>query len=100
MARVFKALLLQLPNALAPVPCVADETGLLHHGQAFGDPLTSDVGPSGEPGDGHRSVITEAGNKPPARLFTPGPENRGSPLRLAPASPPTAPPPGAPPSTA
>src|ERR1700730_1129986 len=68
--RVFKAPLVQLPNALTAVPSATHDTRSLHHTQVFGDRLTSDVGARGEPGDGHRSLITEAGEKPQARLVT------------------------------
>lgn len=62
-ARVFKALVPQLPNALAPMPCATHETRLLHHTQVLGNGLTGDVGADSEPSDGHRSVVTEARDK-------------------------------------
>jgi hypothetical protein len=68
--RVFKAPLVQLPNALTAVPSATHDTRSLHHTQVFGDRLTSDVGARGKPGDGHRSLITEAGDKPQAGLVT------------------------------
>jgi len=41
--RLFKAPLLQSPNALAPAPCAAHEPRFLHHAQMLGDRLAGDV---------------------------------------------------------
>jgi hypothetical protein len=69
VARVFEPPLVQLPNALAPVPCVMRQTRLFHHTQVFGDRLTREVGANREAGDGQRAVITEARDETQARLI-------------------------------
>jgi hypothetical protein len=60
-ARVSEALLPQLPDALATAPTAMHETSGFHHVKMF-DGLTADAEAGGEPRDGHRSVITEAGH--------------------------------------
>jgi hypothetical protein len=44
--RVFKAPLINLPNALAPVAPAMDETCCLHHAQVFGNRLTGLLEPA------------------------------------------------------
>lgn len=50
-AGVLKALLIQLPEALASVPRTAHKAGVLHHAQMFGDGLPRDAGACGESTD-------------------------------------------------
>lgn len=50
-ARVLKALLIQLPEALASAARTAHEAGVLHHAQMFGDGLPRDAGACGESAD-------------------------------------------------
>jgi hypothetical protein len=63
MAGVFQAALLQLPNALAAVPCAAHQTRALHHSQMFGDGLSRDLGTRGQPSDRHGPMVTEPEHK-------------------------------------
>src|ERR1700738_2479225 len=71
-----ETLLFQLPDALAPVPRAAHETGVFHHAQMFGDRLTRDGKPGGEPRDRHRPVGAEAGDEAKTRLVAQGGKHR------------------------
>src|ERR1700687_5796467 len=71
-----ETLLFQLPDALAPVPRAAHETGVFHHAQVFRDRLTRDGKPGGEPRDRHRPVGAEAAEEAKTRLVAQGGKDR------------------------
>lgn len=75
MASVSQAPLLQLPNALAPMPFALDQARGFHHPQVFGDGLASDLGSRGEAGNRQRAFIAQAENDPQAGLVTQRREN-------------------------
>jgi hypothetical protein len=65
-ADLLEALLIQLPDALPAAPSATHETRVLHDAQVFGDCLTRHVEASGQPRNGRRPIVTEAGDQPQA----------------------------------